>query len=308
MTRQRFAAAAAVLAVALAAPALAQVGVRSSTAQTVQDKEIVVQGQRKAVMRQLRELIARNRGDQLARFEDKVCPMVIGMPRDWTAIMTRMIRGNIESVGAEVDAPGCTPNGLVIFIDQPAELLEALRKDEPWLLGMTPRQASNFTRAAAGPLVSWHVSDMRGADGEMLAGMSSLTDPVTGASGSTDARITRGITSSRLYLPVRQEMMLGMVVVEKGKTEGRTLRQLADLATMHLLLEVRPSAGAKNHGSILSLFEPRPAGHAEPQRLSPIDRGALAGFYAQRANNLTAAQQRLNIAKAMERGAGRINP
>ncbi len=243
----------------------------------------------------MRDVIARNRGDQMARFEDKVCPMVIGMPRDWTAAMTRMIRANIMSFGAKVEGPGCRPNSLVIFIDQPRALVEAIRKEEPWMLGMEPRPALDFV-ASVGPITSWHVTDTMGADGELLG-----TATIEGASG---VKTSRSISSSRLYMPVRQEMLLGMVVVEKDRTVGHTLRQLADLATMHILLEVKASAGTKDPGSILSLFEPRPAGEAPPPRLSRLDRGAMAGFYAQRDNNYTAAQQRSAIAKAIVKGAG----
>ena len=84
-------------------PLSAQVGVRASTAApdrpNADNREIIVEGQRRSVMRHLRDVIARDGSDQLARFEDKICPMVIGMPRDWTAAMTRMIRTNVESFG-----------------------------------------------------------------------------------------------------------------------------------------------------------------------------------------------------------------
>lgn len=297
-------AAAALLTAAAALPATAQVGVRASTAAEPPSQEsVVVQGQRKAVIEQLRNLIARNKSDQLARFESRVCPMVIGMPRDWTAIMTRMIRRNIESVGAEVDKPGCRPNGLVIFIDRPVELVRALEKEEPGLLGMHPRTVANLIQAG-GPAISWHVTQTMGAAGEEL--QSGTFDGVPGNfGGNTNAvPVTRGITSSRLYTPVRQDMMLAMVVIEKGRTEGKTLRQIADFATMHLLLEVKPNAGQKDPSSILSLFEPRATGISTPMRLSRFDRGALTGFYAQRMNNLSSAQQRANIATSIEKGAG----
>lgn len=302
MTRMLALTAAAALTGLVASPPLfAQVDFRASTAAAnrpaSEDKEIIVQGQRRSVMRHLRDVIARDGADQLARFEDKVCPMVIGMPRDWTATMTRMIRANIESFGAKLQPVGCKPNGLVIFIDRPAELVDAIRKEEPWMLGMEPRTARNFV-ADVGAITSWHVTETRGSEGQVLGGY----DP--GGGQSSSARITRSITSTRLYTPARQEMQLGMVVVDKGRTVGHTLRQLSDLATMHLLLEVKASAGTRDPSSILSLFEPRPVDQPRPQRLSRLDRGAMAGFYALRANNFSAAQQRENIAKAMERGAG----
>ncbi len=247
-------------------------------------------------MRHLRDVIARDGADQLARYEDKVCPMVIGMPRDWTDAMTRMIRANVESFGAKLEPVGCKPNGLVIFIDRPAELVEAIRKEEPWMLGMGPRTARNFV-ADIGPISSWHVTETRGAEGQVLGSYNP-------GGQSSDAKVTRTISSSRLYTPARQEMQLGMVVVDKGRTVGHTLRQLSDLATMHLLLEIKASAATRDPNSILSLFEPRPADQPKPRRLSRLDRGAMAGFYGLRDNNFSAAQQRENIAKQMERGAG----
>jgi hypothetical protein len=99
-------------------------------------------------------------------------------------------------------------------------------------------------------------------------------------------------------------MLTGFVVIDRQATVGKSLRQLADLATMHLLLDVRQDAGARDNGSILSLFEPRAAGVALPQRLSRFDRGAMTGFYTQRENNRSAAQQRNNIADAIRKGAG----
>ena len=305
MTRVSFAATALAGLIA-AAPLSAQVTFRAATQANdrkpaaAEESEIIVVGQRRSVMRHLRDVIARDGSDQLARFEDKVCPMVIGMPRDWTATMTRMIRANIESFGAKLQPVGCQPNGLVIFIDRPAELVDAIRKDEPWMLGMEPRTARNFV-ADVGSITSWHVTETRGSEGQALG----TYNP---GGQSSDARITRSISSSRLYTPARQEMQLGMVVVDKGRTVGHTLRQLSDLATMHLLLEIKASAGTKDPSSILSLFEPRPDDQPKPRSLSRLDRGAMAGFYRQRANNLSAAQQRENIAREMERGAGETRP
>lgn len=57
-----------------ASPLVAQVGVRASTAAPARaepdNREIIVQGQRRSVMRHLRDMIARDGADQLARFED----------------------------------------------------------------------------------------------------------------------------------------------------------------------------------------------------------------------------------------------
>jgi hypothetical protein len=294
----------AALLLGVAAPAPAQIGTRASSAtsqsQDAKDDAIVVRGQKKkAIAQALKQLIEPSeRGEQLARFEDKVCPMVIGMPRDWTQKMTQMIRDNITAVGGKLEAPGCKPNALAIFIDQPNELVDALHEEEPHLFNMTPWQFKQFA-ARPGPVWSWHVTDMRSRDGVQLG---------QGSMNGNDFAVVRGAAASRLYTNIREDMLAGFVVVDRPRTVGKTLRQIADLVTMHMLLEVKHDAAGKDMSSILSLFETRGEGQGAPDRFSNFDRGALTGFYTQRENNRTATQQRENIAKSIQRGAGEVEP
>ena len=281
-------------AAAIPASTAAQVGMRASTASD-NDDAIVVQGQKKKeVVQALKKLIQPTGDEQLARFEDKICPMVIGMPRDWTAKMTRMIRDNMVAVGAEVQEPGCKPTALAIFIDQPKELVNALHEDAPFFFNMTPRQFKNF-EATPGPVWSWHMTSMVSRDGVLLA---------SGGMAGNDFAVVKNAAATRLYSNVRQDMQAGFVVFDRTKTVGTTLRQLADLATMHLLLDVRWDAGQQDPSSILSLFNARANGDSAPPRFSRFDKGALAGFYMQRENNRSAVQQRESIASAIRKGAG----
>ena len=162
---------------------------------------------------------------------------------------------------------------------------------------MTPREMASFT-AVPRPVTSWHVTDTRDRDGQELGSVGSI------GGASADAKIVRNASASRLYSTIREDMLTGFVVIDRQATVGKSLRQLADLATMHLLLDVRQDAGAKDGSSILSLFEPRPDDISAPRGLSRFDRGALTGFYTQRENNRSASQQRNNIADAIKRGAG----
>ena len=295
MTRVRIAVAA-ISAMLAAAPLAAQVGVRASTAApaTTNEDPIIVQGRKKELVQALRQLVQPSAHEQLARFEDKICPMVIGMPRDWTPRLTKIIRDNVIAAGGTLQPEGCKPNALAIFIDQPRELVGALHKDAPFFFTMTPRTFNQFA-ALPGPVWSWHVTDMRSRDGVQLA-------PGTMMTGEGDFAVVKNASASRLYSNIRDDMLVGFVVIDRQRTVGKSLRQLGDLATMHLLLDVRQNAGAMEKGSILALFEP---GDTPPlERMSRFDKGALTGFYTQRENNRTASQQRENIAEAIRRGAG----
>ena len=94
---------------------------------------------------------------------------------------------------------------------------------------------------------------------------------------------------------------MGVVVIDRQDGAGKTARQLADLATLHLLLDVRQDARESNPASILSLFDPRRAGTLPPAELTKFDRGLVQGLYTGRANNLSAGQQFTNIARAIAR-------
>ena len=297
MSRFSFAFAAALIASPFATPVAAQIGVRASTAapETKSEDPIVVQGRKKELVQALRQLVQPSEHQQLARFEDKVCPMVIGMPRDWTVRLTRIIRDNIVEVGGTLQPEGCKPNALAIFIDQPRDLVAALHKDASFFFTMSPRAFAQFA-ALPGPVWSWHVTDMRSRDGNQLG---------QGQINGHDFSVVKNAAASRLYSNIREDMLVGFVVIDRQRTIGKSLRQLGDLATMHLMLDVRQNAGAKDNGSILALFEP---GDAPLARMSRFDKGALTGFYTQRENNRTATQQRENIAEAIRRGAGDVPP
>jgi len=305
MTRLLSAAIAAVVATT-AIPAGAQIGVRASSSTSashpdVSQESVVVTGQRKQIAQALKKLIEQSDSEQFARFEDELCPIVIGMPRDWTASLTRMIRENVIAIGGKAGKPGCTFNAAIIFIDQPLELVKAFAEEEPGYFGLTPKELAKFT-AVQRPVTSWHVTDMRGRDGQELGQMGML------GGMPADARINRNAAASRLYTNVREDMLVGFVVIDRQQTVGKSLRQLADLATMHIMLDVRQDASELDPGSILSLFEARTPGSPAPDRLSQFDRGALRGFYTQRENNRSARQQAENIARAIEKGAGEEPP
>jgi len=264
--------------VAMAVPAAAQQPAPGA------DDPIIVTGERPdedrpSVVTRLRDMIDESSGSQLARFEDEICPMVIGMPADLTAIMTRVIRENVVAAGGTVGKAGCKVNAAAIFIDRPRDLILALHKSEPsFFMNMSPREFDYFSGRTV-PVYSWHTANRYTRDGVLITGKSVRA------------------AATRLYTSVRDEMESGLVVIDRQATIGKSLRQLADFATMHLMLDVNWRARRVDRGSILSLFQSR----EPPMRMSSFDRGALSGFYMQRENNRTAQDQRQNIARSMKR-------
>jgi hypothetical protein len=268
------------IALAASTPAVAQEG--SGTP----GDPIIVEGIRPgedqpSVVSKLRQMIDETGDNQLARFEDEICPMVIGMPADLTVILTRIIRENIVAAGGTLGGENCKVNAAAIFIDQPQELILALRKSEPnFFMNMTPSEFRQFS-AQRRPVYSWHTTNRYTRDGIQMD------------------TVSRNAAATRLYSNVRSEMESGIVVIDRQATIGKSLRQLGDFATMHLMLDVNWRARRMEASSILSLFHGRNS--APPLRMSSFDRNALSGFYLQRENNYTASMQRQNIARSIER-------
>ena len=265
---------------------------------TPANSDIVVQGSREELRVQLRQILDTSEG-QLARFESAFCPKVIGYPADWTGHLEKMIRANAADAGLKVEPVGCRPTGLVIFIDDPQRLIAELRKAMPGLFdGYTTRELDLMT-AVKRPAYGWRTVEVVDKNGLVLATAGQINGE------ASTARIVRNANSSRVTSNVRYDILTSFAAIDIGKTPGHTLRQLADYATMNLMLDLSRDASRKAQPeSILSLFS-APSPEAAPQQMSAMDKGTLRGLYGLKANNVSAAVQRGRIAKAMKEGVAR---
>ena len=270
---------------------------RAATAQAAPaNPDIVVQGSREELRTQLRQILDTNQG-QLARFESAFCPKVIGYPADWTGHLEKLIRANAAQAGMKVEPVGCRPTAMVIFIDDPQRLVTELRKAMPSLFdGYTSRELDLMT-ATRRPAYGWRTVEMVDKNGLVLTSVGQINGE------AADAKIVRNANSSRVTSNVRYDILTSFTAIDIGKTPGHTLRQLADYATMNLMLDLSRDATRKAQPeSILALFEAA-SPEAAPQQMSAMDKGALRGLYVQKNNNVSAAVQRGRIAKAMKEGA-----
>jgi len=295
------------LAAALAALAISSPVIAQSEPQPANDESILVEGQRISINRLVSDTINDAGFEALARFEDRICPGVVGLGLSQGVKLADLIRANIATLGAKIQDPGCTPNATIILTEEPVEFVKQFSKTQPAFFSMTPREFEQFTSQPR-PVASWHVVETRDRDGQELDGAKSLSDRKkkildTHAANSVgiNATVVRQSAATRLYTNTRLDMVFGFVVIDSDLLSGKTLRQLADLATLHLLLDVKQNAGARNRNSILSLFEDRPEGAAAPAGFSSSDKAMVQALYAPSENNRTAAQQFSQIASAIRR-------
>jgi hypothetical protein len=265
--------------------------------------EITVVGRREALTTMLKHVLQESGSGQLARFETRLCPGVAGLPENYSSTIVGIIRANAQAAGLGVQKEGCRPNAIAVFVSDPKALIEGWKKKDPSLFGyMTPDEIASLTKIAY-PVVSWRVTETRGRDGTPPERLDSVGVPGGGTSPTAqNAIVVRNASPMRLYENVREDILLSLAVVDSRLIGGKTLQQLGDLATLHLLLTIAPDAGSKAaRDSILSLFAERTDGAAAPAGLSAADRGMLKGMYRAVENNFTANAQRGRLAGAVRR-------
>jgi len=223
----------------------------------------------------------------------------------------QLIRADIAALGGNLQNIGCTANATVIFTPEPAEFVRKLAVKQPGFFNFSPAGLKQFT-ATPRPVVSWHVTEVRDRDGNELGntrevGMAKLRilDQPAAAGVPMNARVLRNTGATHLYTSSREDMLFGFAVVDSSRIQGKTMEQLAALATLHLMLDIKQNAGANNPASILSLFDERPAGAAVPDGLSSFDRAMIEGLYRPQENNRSAVQQLSQIAAAVRKASDR---
>jgi hypothetical protein len=224
----------------------------------------------------------------LARFQDPLCPGIVGVQQASAEAMVGLIRQNAAELGLPLaDPQTCEPNLIVAVMDDPDGYLDALRKRKGYLfdwLGKAERQALFDT---PGPAHTWMRVFTRSRDGLPVYPSQSLTDlPFT----------TMEAAHSLIYVPTRRDIISSMVLIDKKAVQGLSVGQVAAYATMRGLSGEQAERLAAPGESILNLF----GEGAKPTGLTRSDLIFLKTLYSTMPNNPAA----ITLALADTRIAG----
>lgn len=266
-----------------------------------QGGEITVTGRREALTTMLKNVLTESSNGQIGRFEESVCPGVAGLPENYASVVVGLIRANAKEAGLTLEEEGCAPESIAVFVPEPRALVKGWKDKDAGLFGsMTDKEVAALTRRDY-PIVSWRVVQTMAWDGTEPERVSSIGGVPTSGEG---ALVIRNARATRNTENVRQDIRLALAVIDSDEIAGKSLQQLADIATLHLFLDVAPDAGEKaTSDSMLSLFAKRPSGVPLPARLSAADRGMLAGLYESRVNNLSGERQRSRMVREIREEA-----
>lgn len=248
------------------------------------------------------------RENQLTRFENRVCPGVVGLNARQGQFVVDRIAQRALQLELEVGAPGCKANVLVIVTTDPAGAASALAEEQRYLMANYGVQENLNTRGAEAlndfveterPVRWWHVSQTETADGDVLG----HTNPY-GRMISTFEQEFRGVEVTRpsmanfgrLTRPTLQAMRNVVAIVDARSVGSVRLDALADYIAVVAFAQTDPTADTAAYDTILNLFSATPSGQTG---MTDWDIAYLEGLYTGRGNQIDANWQNRTIARRM---------
>jgi len=261
---------AALICMACAVPAGAQ--------ETVPDGDILVTGQAEAplpagnaVAAQARAITHATSGLKsvpLALVQDPLCPGVMGMKEAGALPLIDRIRANARALDVPLAAEDdCNPNLVIVIADGEQLGVAGLQRKSPHLFASLTLHERQELAADPGPVHAWNLTEMRTRDGMQMGGRQGLVNPPV---------VSMWMAHSKIYIPVRTDIIASFILLERDAVQGKTLVQLADYVTMRGLAQTRPPEAATALDTILALFDgdgPRPA------EMTAFDRAYLGALY-----------------------------
>lgn len=222
-------------------------------------------------------IVVHSEFDSLARWNEPICPLVAGLPRE----RGEFILGRISQIATTVHAPlageHCKANFYVVVTPNPDLLLKKWWHRNPSLFN-TPNGMGylNSFLHTQRPIRCWYNAELRSSDGGAVS-----PDTLTmGLSGSglamMQAPTNRAHAATRLEYTAVQSLSSVIIVVDITRTRNLTMGQLADYIAMVGFTEIRIDADLGGAPTILRLFQ---ESTDSPQGLSAWDQAFLDSVY-----------------------------
>ena len=211
--------------------------------------------------------------EPLARFEDALCPGVVGLRQEAAEAMVGRLRANAEMLGLRMAENGdCEANLIVAFVADGQAFLSNLEDRSSYVFAEMSREERVALMAEPGPARAMLRVRTRSRDGMPISRRENLTDL---------PQATMWMAHSKIYSATRNDILSALVLFDRDEIRGLNLDQLADYATFRALAHQLPEPEAIAEGSILTLFS---GGSARPEGLTEFDRAYLSQLYTGMAN------------------------
>lgn len=197
------------------------------------------------------------RGRGLARWRDTVCVGVVNLRGESAQYLVDVISTRAEGLGLKVGAPGCSPNVVITFAEDGAEMARAMVRAEPTAFRVGG-SGMDLGRAALGRFQEgdaavrwWHmalpVDPYSGAIAVRLPGQ-------TDSEGNPSAPMISSL-GSRLTTTIRDDLSKVIVIVDVDGVGHLTGPQLADYLAMVALAQIDPRGDTSGFPTILNVVD-----------------------------------------------------
>ncbi|RYD63064.1 MAG: hypothetical protein EOP58_12100 [Sphingomonadales bacterium] len=261
------------LSIALGLTALAGGTAHAQTTPQAQDEQgITVTGQREVpakVARKFVTSVVTTFDGQLARYHSPVCPIVVGLPDQYGAMIVKRMQAVAEEAGAEVPGIGkCQPNIIIIVAADADKLVKQLRKQLPGMFSGLPTK--ELRRALRdGPVHVWNTIETQNEDGA-----TAKSGGIDGGLGDAPTMQVKSV--SMINASVQQAVIQSVVVIDDDALIDKSINQIAEYIAMRTLAGARPPSPGNEADTILTLFDPAAT---PPPGLTLVDRSYLEGVY-----------------------------
>ncbi len=224
--------------------------------------------------------------EPLARFEDALCPGVLGLKQEAAEQMVGRLRANAEMFGLRMADDGdCEANFIVGFVADGQTFLSQLQDRSPYIFAEMDREERIALMADSGPARALLRVRARSRDGIPISRRENLSQP---------PETTMWSAHSKIYTATRNDIISALVLFDRDAIREISLAQLADYATFRALAHHLPDPAGSSEASILTLFD---GGATPPAGLTEFDRAYLTQLYSGIAN-LPAPAKLADLAQA----------
>lgn len=281
--------AAALAATVVATPAIAQ---EQQQEQKTASESVVVQGQRleDAVRDFVAEITEAPDGENLARWDRKVCVGVFNMAPEYAQKLIDRVSIIASAVGLEPGEPGCRINVLIMadsdgnalatrLVGDHLRKLRPAGRDGASTLG---REALKRFQTSGAPVRWWHV------------GMTVLTDTGQPVERGRSVRVRK---ASRLNSNVRQDLSRVLIILDTSRIGSVSFASLGDYVAMATLAQLDAEADTSDFPTVMNLFANKSGDRT--QRLTQWDLDYLRALYEVPGDAVSANREQTRIGRNM---------
>lgn len=245
-----------------------------------QDNAIVVRGRLKQAVSHFVDALTRSGPtDQIARWKDVICPVVLGIDPNEAAFMEKRIVSVGHSVGLRAERASCLTTMAIVVTPDPNGFTTQLLHDYPITLRTD----------------GW----------DRLKRFVNSDRPVRWISVTDECGFSCGLPGSRLSKDTSPALSAMIVVVDSRQLQGVSIGELSDYVSV-VALSNPPDQPSVHPNSILALFDD-PRNPAASFALTDYDLSFLDGLYNAPVNK-SANVQRSTINSRMRKALGTDHP